>query len=189
MEKQLDNTAYVTFTAGIDPRSVSLLVSAISQLVEKKHSHIYLAFSTLGGDIDSGIALYNFFRGLPVRQLTIHNIGTVQSIGIVIFLAAGKEHRRACKNTTFMFHGATVNHPGGASQEHAWQEFLTRCSSYNKRMRDIIVERTELPEEEVATFSRQEMLMTADGALGKKIIHDIADFQYPRDARFVSVVP
>jgi hypothetical protein len=49
-----------------------------------------------------GMTVYNVLRGLPC-DLTIHNIGNVDSIGNAIFLAG--KHRYACKNSTFMFHG------------------------------------------------------------------------------------
>ena len=58
----------------------------------------------------NGMNLYNVLRGLP-RDLTIHNVGNVGSIGNAIFLAGSK--RYACAHSTFMFHGVGFNSPGG----------------------------------------------------------------------------
>ncbi len=41
-------------------------------------------------------------EGVPYKLIT-HNVGNVDSIGNVIFLAA--EERYACSTSTFMFHG------------------------------------------------------------------------------------
>ncbi len=101
---------YVMFTAEIVPQTVEAMIQALSNLTQQGVKKVYLAFSTPGGSVTHGIALYNFLRGVSF-ELIAHNIGNVDSIGNAIFLAA--DVRYACKNSTFMFHGVGFDRPAG----------------------------------------------------------------------------
>jgi ATP-dependent protease ClpP protease subunit len=58
--------------------------------------------------------LYNFLGALPL-ELTTHNIGSVDSIANVLFLAG--KIRLAAPNTRFLFHNCTWIHGGPATLE------------------------------------------------------------------------
>ena len=45
--------------------------------------------SSAGGMVEEGISLYGFIRSLPV-EITIHNIGNIDSIALAVYLAASK---------------------------------------------------------------------------------------------------
>ena len=55
----------------------------------------------MGGECSYGFSLYNFLVSLPVPVKT-HNLGTVESMGNIIFLAG--ELRTACHYSKFLFH-------------------------------------------------------------------------------------
>ena len=59
---------------------------------------VYLLLSTPGGSVMNGMNLYNVLKGMPFELIT-HNVGNVDSIGNVIFLAG--EKRYATANATF----------------------------------------------------------------------------------------
>jgi ATP-dependent Clp protease, protease subunit len=108
-------TSYISFFADINPMTSAALVGNIFDQINKGGANaIYLLLSTPGGTVDHGIALYNVLKGLPV-PFTTHNVGSVNSIGNVVFLA-GKE-RKAAPNTTFMFHGVGVDVPAASRLE------------------------------------------------------------------------
>jgi len=69
---------------------------------QPKPDVLYFLFSSNGGSVNAGIALYNFLRALPV-EIIMHNTGSIDSIATVIFLAADK--RYAALHSTFLFHG------------------------------------------------------------------------------------
>jgi ATP-dependent protease ClpP protease subunit len=112
--------AYINFHAPINPLTVQHFMSACGNLITQGHDELYLCISTPGGQIASGITLYNFLRSLPVKVAT-HNMGNIDSIGNAIFLAG--EHRRACQHSTFMFHGAAFDVPASTHLE----ETYVRC--------------------------------------------------------------
>jgi ATP-dependent protease ClpP protease subunit len=99
---------YVSFSAEINPNTTQSLIALLSQQINLGVQEIYLLLSTQGGDVMSGINLYNVLRSLPAK-LTTHNVGNVDSIGNAIFLAG--HERYASRHSTFMFHGVGFNVP------------------------------------------------------------------------------
>ena len=99
----MDNkTAYVSFSAEITPQTSESLLAVCADLAKKQVDKVYLLLSTPGGNVMNGLNLYNVLCGMPFT-LTTHNVGNVNSIGNVVFLAG--EERYATNNSSFMFHG------------------------------------------------------------------------------------
>jgi ATP-dependent protease ClpP protease subunit len=93
---------YLTFAHGITHQSTQALLTACAELVRQKVNVVYLIFTTLGGGVMEGITLHNILRAMPFKLIT-HNVGNIDSIGNVIFLAG--DERYASATSTFMFHG------------------------------------------------------------------------------------
>ena len=92
--------------------------------------------------MQAGIALYNILVAMPFK-ITVHNIGSVNSIGNVIFLAG--EERYATSNATFMFHGVgfDVKDPIRIEEQGA-RERLDSILSDQERMGQIITSRSSI---------------------------------------------
>ena len=86
-------------------------------------------------------------RALPAKIIT-HNIGSVDSIGNVIFLAG--EERYACSSATFMFHGVgfDVMQPM-RFEEKLLQERLDGIRADQDKIGAVITDRTSLTKQEV----------------------------------------
>lgn len=67
-------TTYINFHALINQHTTQNLMAAIAQKLMAGTDHFYIMLSTPGGEVASGLTLYNFLRALPV-QVTMHNIG------------------------------------------------------------------------------------------------------------------
>jgi ATP-dependent Clp protease protease subunit len=91
----------VHFIGPINHSSVCTVRNLCLQALQAGASEIELHMSTEGGNMTAGFALYFFLKSLPL-PLTTHNIGSVESVGVVIFLAA--EKRYACPGTRFLVH-------------------------------------------------------------------------------------
>src|SRR5271167_876213 len=90
-EGQTQPVAYVSFSADIDETSARALLNAVAGLVANGTKEIHLLIATGGGSIMHGFALYNTLRALPVK-LVSHNVGNIDSIGNVVFLAADERY-------------------------------------------------------------------------------------------------
>src|SRR5712691_3344892 len=93
---------YLMFSLAISPQSIQKLLTECAAWANQGTKEIYLLFASFGGNIAAGIVAYNTLRSLPVKLIT-HNIGNVDSIANIIFLAG--QERLAVPHSTFMFHG------------------------------------------------------------------------------------
>jgi len=78
------NTAYVSFSAEINPTTTEQLLALSTQLIGKGHNRLYFLFSSPGGAVMNGMDIYNVLRGLPAK-IAFYNVGNVDSIGNAIF--------------------------------------------------------------------------------------------------------
>lgn len=176
---------YVMFTAEIIPKTVELMIQALSNMAQQGVQEVYLAFSTPGGNVAAGITLYNFLRGVPFK-LIAHNIGNVDSIGNAVFLAA--DTRYACTHSTFMFHGVGFDRPAARYEEKLLREMLDGLEADQRRIGGIISERTSILTDEVQELFRGAQTKTAEFARQRGIIDDIREFDLPEGASVVSFV-
>lgn len=91
----------IHFTGPINASTCGNLITTCSRAVQQGAERLQLNIATMGGECSYGFSLYNFLRSLPVRVDT-HNLGTVESMGNILFLAG--ERRTACAMSKFLFH-------------------------------------------------------------------------------------
>ena len=84
---------YVNFAGGISPASSQQLINVMSNAHGQGFQEVNLLMNTNGGSCAHGFQVYNVLKALPYKLIT-HNVGNVDSIGNVIFLAANE--RYAC---------------------------------------------------------------------------------------------
>jgi ATP-dependent protease ClpP protease subunit len=126
------------------------------------------------------MTIYNMLRAMPFR-LTTHNVGAVNSIGNVVFLAG--EERFSCPNATFMFHGVGFDAKGNMRfEEKDLRERLDSLVADQKRIGAVLADRTRLSTEEVEKLFLQAVTRDPDYARDKGIVHDIRDVQIPAGA-------
>ena len=92
---------YATFSGVIDHQAVQRIFQGFSTAIRGGVEHVHLLFQSTGGAVGDGVALYNFFRALPI-ELSLYNIGTVASIGAIAYL--GAKIRKTSAHATFMVH-------------------------------------------------------------------------------------
>jgi ATP-dependent Clp protease protease subunit len=100
-QAQTPNEIYGLFAGAIDQLTFGKLANVVAIASSNNVTHIHLAFQTAGGTIGDGVALYNLFRAIPTH-LTLYNIGSVSSAGVLAFL--GAPNRAASKHAMFMIH-------------------------------------------------------------------------------------
>lgn len=177
---------YVNFSAEITPQPTETLLATVANLVNQHVPHIYLLLSTPGGSVMHGMTIYNVLRALPC-DLTIHNVGNVDSIGNAIFLAG--KHRYACQHSTFMFHGVGFDSPAGMRFEEKFLlERLNGIRADQHRIGQIIRDRTTLDGDAVEKLFREAQTEDADFALSCGIVHEIREVQIPAGGPIISLV-
>jgi ATP-dependent protease ClpP protease subunit len=178
-------TTYINFHAPVTVQTVQNVMAAISQKLMMGTTEFYFLMSTPGGQVMSGLTLYNFLRALPV-PITMHNVGNVDSIGNAIFVAA--DTRYACEHSTFMFHGVGLDVQSARVEEKNAREVLHSILADQKRIANILVARTRLTAREAGKLFREARTKDAVHAKGAGLVSDIRDVQIPAGADIVSLV-
>lgn len=177
---------YVSFSAEIIPSTTESLIATMTNLANVGVKEVYLLLSTPGGSVMNGMNLYNVLKGMPFELIT-HNVGNVDSIGNVLFLAGNK--RYATANATFMFHGVGFDTaPNQRLEEKFLRERLNGILSDQRRIGDIISQYTNLSNRQVAQLFREAQTKDARYAVDKGIIHEIRDVQLTSGCPVVSLV-
>ena len=180
------DTVYVSFSAEIVPKTTEALLAVLADQVNRGVRNVHLLLSTPGGSVMNGLNLYNVLRALPFRLVT-HNVGNVDSIGNAIFLAGAE--RYACPHSTFMFHGVGFDGAAGLRfEEKLLRERLESILADQKRIGDIIRDRTQLNQVQIRGLFRQAQTKDAAYARAHGIIHDIRDVQIPAGATVLQLV-
>ncbi len=177
---------YLSFSAEINRQTVPALIQVMSKYHNENVQEVYVTLSTMGGEVQSGIHLYNFLKSLPYR-LTIHNVGYVNSVGNVVFLAG--DRRYANPNATFMFHGVGFNVSQGTRfEEQQLRDRLDGVLRDQGRLGSIIQERTRLDEEAVAALFSKAETKDAAWAAEMGLIDEVRELQIPAGAPIDAMV-
>lgn len=169
----INSTIYINFFDGIDPIKVSKFINFTVEAIQKYDpKEIYYLISSGGGDVDAGFTLYNFLLSLQSKiTITMHNIGTIDSMANVIFIAGQK--RYAAPTASFLFHGIVMNFSAGGYGRIALKENLSRLDGMEARMADAISHNSKMTAEELKGFFQQGEVKDINFALQKEIIHEI----------------
>jgi ATP-dependent Clp protease, protease subunit len=179
-------THYVSFSAEIMPQPTEQLIAAMATLTNQGATEIHLMLSTVGGSVMHGITIYNTLRALPVRIVT-HNVGNVDSIGNVIFLAGAE--RYACPNSTFMFHGVGRDVQAGMRlEDKVLREAIDSIEADHRRIGAIIGQHTSLNETQVVELFAEARTKDACWAEQIGMIDAIREPQIPAGVPIHSLV-
>lgn len=176
---------YLSFSGEIGPGTSQALISTLSDCCNQGVKRAYLMFSTPGGSVMHGMNLYNVMRALPI-ELTIHNVGNVDSIGNVVFLAGDK--RYACAHSTFMFHGVGFDMDGRQRlEEKLLREHLETVHAEHKRIGAVIQERSKLDNSAVQELFLEQQTKDAIFAAKYGIVDEVRDVKIRPGAPIISL--
>lgn len=180
------DTFYLSYVDGIDTERVKYVMNVCSNIINQvKPKSLYFLISSNGGDVDPGIALYNFLKSLPLK-VVMHNIGSIDSIANVVFLA-GKE-RYASKHTSFLFHGVnlTTKQPVqlGLNQLN---EVTSRLKISQDKIAGIVCENTKITRNQIEKLFKEGKTEGVRFALDKKLIDAEKPAEIPLGAPFLSL--
>lgn len=179
-------SAFISFTAEIIPGTAEALVSVVSQHMMQGKTDIHLMLSTPGGSVAAGIGVYNMLRALPIT-LTTWNVGSVNSIGNVIYLAG--ERRLSCETASFMFHGVGFDITSATRMEEKnLVERLDNLRSDQSLIADIICKRTSIDVDEANRLFLRAGFVRPEEAKAKGIVHEIRDAHIPPGAPVTQLV-
>jgi ATP-dependent protease ClpP protease subunit len=162
------------------------LIAALATLCNQGATEINILLSTPGGSVMHGCTIYNTLRALPVK-ITTHNVGNVDSIGNVIFLAGTERH--ACPHSTFMFHGVGFDLNGQFRLEDKFlRERLDSIEADHKRIGEIIGKHTSLQAGDVVQLFTEARTKDAAWAHSVGIVNAVCEPKIPKGVPIHSLV-
>ncbi len=133
---------------------------------------IHLLMHSTGGPIADGIALYTYFRALPIKVVT-YNCGAVSSAATTVFLGAG--HRVVSPHATFMVHKTIVPVPNMATGPRL-QAAAGSVALDDIRTEAILREHITLTDEQWAVHGIADLTLSADESVKCGLAHRIGLF-------------
>jgi len=177
---------YINYFDVIDPIRVKVLMAMVTEIVNKeKPDVLYFLFASNGGNVDSGIVLYNFLKSLPVK-VVMHNTGVIDSIANVIFMAGSE--RYAAKHSSFLFHGIGAGFaPNVRLTVKQVRERVSGLESDENKIAGILCENSKLTREQVTKYFDSGEAVSVDFAKTHGVIHEIKDPSVPKGAPLMTV--
>lgn len=177
---------YINLHAPINPNTSQIMMNTLSDQTMKGEKEIYILFSSMGGSVVNGITLFNFIRALPAK-VVMHNIGVVDSIANVVFLAGAE--RFAVPNSSFLFHGVgfDITQPTRFEEKQV-KERLLGLQRDTDLIANIITQRTKLSIEQVKTFFLEAQTKNPVEAKAVGIIDAIAEAKIKEGVRIIPLI-
>jgi ATP-dependent Clp protease protease subunit len=175
----------IGFNLLIDRIAVLRLMQAVGGALEKGAQSISLLLSSHGGAPEQAFYAYEILRAVPVPLIT-HNIGTIQSAAMAIFLAGGQ--RFAVPHSHFLMHQTVHTPAGGSSYGQALLDHSAESiHADDLRSIAIISERTGQPAKTVRRWHVGQKLRSTEFAETHGIIHEVRAVQFPAQGYFFQV--
>jgi ATP-dependent Clp protease, protease subunit len=183
---KMADEVYVSFASNVTLPAMNQLLGIFGKFVQEKAKRAHLLISSNGGNIHCGITIYNVLRGLPLELYT-YNVGNVDSIATVIYLAGIK--RFASPRSSFLFHSVGLTF---AAQQTVplinMEEHVDSLRKDQKLIGDVVADRTSIDANEITKMFGRAACIAPDDAVAKGIAHDVTEVKVPDGAPFYQLV-
>lgn len=173
---------YGSFCGQIDQDNVNKLLNSFAIAMNANVQHVHLLFETSGGFVGDGVALYNYFKALPI-DLTIYNSGTVASIGVISYM--GAKSRKVSKYGGFMIHRS--QRTAQSATANILRSFAESAALDDKRTEAILREHLNLPAEKWNDFDHYDLSFSAEDAIKIGLAQEIGEFSPPTGTKVFNI--
>lgn len=173
---------YATFSLGINQDSTQKLFQSLAVAMANNVQHVHLVFHTSGGNVGDGIAIYNYFKTLPI-DLTLYNTGIVASVGVVAYL--GAKFRKVSRYGTFGIHRSQI------SIQRATANTMTAMAEGaiidDQRTEAILREYIQLPAKKWDDLNHYDLNFSAEDSVKIGFAQEIGEFSPPPGSRVFNI--
>lgn len=175
---------YLNFNLPINQDSCQSLFKVIQSQLQASVKTIVLLISSPGGNVDPGIAIYNFLKGLPVDVIT-HNYGSCDSIAALVFCAGSK--RFTVSNSRFLLHGIGLNFPNQRMEEKNLKEVLNSITNQRETISKIIAKECNKKVETVEKDILDGIIMNSRQSIEYGLATEIKNELIPNGKNFINI--
>ena len=172
----------VHFHCQIDQGTSERFRNTCLDAIQQGATSLCLNLSTTGGSTSFGFTLYTFLKSLAV-PITAINAGNIESMGIVMFLAAGE--RITTPHSRYLIHPMNWYFSQSSVDHSRLREYLSSLNNDLERYVKIFELETAKAAKKLDIFkclSAEEMVIPADESLAYGIAHRLEQVVFPLDA-------
>ncbi len=164
LDDELFSNREIFLTSPIDAQTSAELIKQLMHLEnEDNKSEITLYINSPGGEVISGLAVYDYISAMkaPVRTVCI---GTAASMGAILFLAGDK--RQMLPHTRLMIHDPSYGHNDiGGRKSHEIQHELDKLNEVRESLARIIANKTGKRIREIYKLTANDAYYSAEEAV------------------------
>jgi len=156
------------------PETANLVVAQLLYLAHSSpEKDVSLYISSPGGDVYSGMAIYDTMRTISCDVAT-YSVGLTASMATVLLCGGTRGKRYALPNSTILIHQPSGTGGGQASDIEIQAREILRV---RKRLHEIIAEHTRQPYEKVLTDADRDYWMDAKQAVEYGLVDEVLDLK------------
>jgi ATP-dependent Clp protease, protease subunit len=180
-----ERTVFIKFFAAVNENSINPLMNIVDQSVREGVQRLVLLISSTGGSVFHGLSAYNCLKGLPI-EIETHNFGSVDSIGVVLFLAGSK--RYSVPDARFLIHPVSWGFESNVRLEDKQiEETLKSLRIDTENIAAVIAASTKKKERDIIKFMHERTTLSPEQAQEFGLVHEIKQQLVPSDAELVSI--
>lgn len=163
LEDMLLEESEVFLIGEINPNTAGNLIQKLMYLDSKDLGEITLYINSPGGEVISGLAVYDYIKIMksPVRTVTI---GDAASMGAIIFLAGDK--REMLPHTRILIHDPSYGHLDiSGKKPHEIQRGVDSLNKIRETLAEIIADKTGKNLDEIYKITAEDNYFTAGEAV------------------------
>lgn len=172
IDDELMSNREIFLTEQVNTETSTLLLKKLMYLDrENPGEPITLYITSPGGDVTSGLAVYDYIK---LMESPVHTvcIGLAASMGAILFLAG--EKRKMLPNTKVMIHDPSFANAAGISGKPLeMKEKLDQLMKVRETLASIIAERTGMTMRQVYAKTKNDTYLTAEQALAFNVATEI----------------
>ena len=171
LEDMLLEESEVFLVDEITPKSANNLIQKLMYLDSKDLGEITLYINSPGGEVISGLAVYDYIKIMksPIRTVCI---GDAASMGAIIFLAG--EKREMLPHTRILIHDPSYGHLYVSGKKpHEIQRGVDSLNKVRETLAEIISEKTGKGLDEIYGITAEDNYFTAEEAIEFGLATDI----------------
>jgi ATP-dependent protease ClpP protease subunit len=173
----------VHFHCQIDQGTTEHFRDCCLEAIEQGASSLLLNLSTTGGSTNFGFSLYTFLKSLPVPLLAV-NAGNIESMGIIMFLAA--QHRITAPHSRFLIHPMNWYFSQNSVDHQRLREYLSSLDNDLARYVKIFELETHAAATKLDIFkclSAEEKVIAAHESLAYGLAHEMKQPVFADDVK------
>jgi len=175
----------IRFFAPVLDTTINALMNAIDQKMKQGVRSFIILISSPGGSVFHGLSAYNYLKGIPA-EITTHNFGSVDSIGVVLYCAGSK--RISVPQARFLLHGVSAKFSQPVSlEEKQLEERLKGLRIDIENIAKVIAATTGKSIKEVTDAMLERTTLNPKEAQAWGLVHEIKSELFEAGSEVISI--